>query len=194
MQINDGTGRGYSARVSEDGRVSVNADDGCLAAAKAGTLYSATTYTSGKPTLTITATGGVLLYLSNNNFSTKSLVIDSIIVGVSATMECRVIVGHQEGSIADEEDVNIASTNTSYPSGSSNNAEAVAWDETNHGIGGLTEGTTSVSTILAVGSTEIVKSGKFIVAPGGNIAVAMKLAGEAAATIHFYEVDEHTGY
>jgi len=192
MQINDGTGRGYSAKVSENGRVAVDTDDGALAAARAGTLYSVSTYTSGKPTLTITSTGGVLLYLNNAGGSRKSLVIDSITAGVSATMECRVIVGHIEGTLSDNTALTVSSTNTAYQTGSSANADANVWDETNHGIGGLTGGTSSVSTILGAGSTEVVPAGKYIVAPGGNIAVAFKLAGEATATIRFYEVDDHT--
>ena len=194
MQINDGTGTGAAAKVTGSGRVAVDADDGALAAAKAGKLYTVSTWTSGKPTLTMTTNGGVLLYMSNNDNSRKSFVIDSIIVGVSAALECRVILGHEEGSLADETELNVSTTNTAYSAGSSANASAYVWDEVNDGIGGLTGGTSSVSTILGIGSTEMVPSGKYVVAPGGNIAVALKLAGEATATIRFYEIDEATGY
>ena len=198
MQINDGTGRGYSAKVSENGRVSVDADDGCLAAAKRGELYSMTTTTHAtKSTLTITATGGALMLLQNSSSSKKSLVVDSILVaGSAAGMHCSIVMNNTVGTISDAEDpLEIASTNTAYPTGSSATASGYVWNETNDGIGGLTGGNTVLRTQLpAGGPIELAPSGRFVVSPGGNLSVNMRLAGEGTAAIRFYEIDEHKGY
>ena len=200
MQINDGTGRGYSAKVSESGRVSVDADDGCLAAAKAGTLYVLTNH-SDHPTLTATAAGGLLAVLTNSEGSRKSLVIDSImvassLVGLSVSVETNYTVG-TPGQI--EGGVEIPSTNTAYPTGSSATATGYVWDEGSNGITGITAGVGVLRTILAAGGpTELVPSGRIIVAPGGSVGISQDPPAsdtpEIAFAIRFYEIDEHKGY
>jgi hypothetical protein len=120
MQINDGTGRGYSAKVSENGRVAVDTDDGCLAAAKRGEVYVLTNH-SDHPSLATTGTGGVLALITNSEGSRKSLVIDSILVGCSAAaLSVSVETNYAittPGQV--ESGIGISSTNTAYPTGSS---------------------------------------------------------------------------
>ncbi len=196
MQINDGTGGGHSAKVTGDGRVAVNADDGCLAAAKAGLLYSMSMATGSEQSLTITSNGGIIMYLSNSSKAKKSLVIDSILVASGAAgMICSVVTGMTEGSIANADPIDAFSTNTGYPIGHSAGYSAGVWDEVSDGITGFTNGVYAISTLLpAGGPVELVPSGRFIVAPGGNIAVFAKNAGEFTSAIRFYEIDEHKGY
>ena len=196
MQINDGTGRGYSAKVSENGRVSVDADDGCLAAAKRGEVYVLTTH-SDHPSLATTSTGGVLALITNSDGSRKSLVIDSILVGCSAaalsvSVETNYTIA-TPGQV--ESGIEIPSTNTAYPTGSSATATGYVWDESNHGITNVTSGVAILRTFCAAGPTELVPSGRIIVAPGGNIGISqIPVSGtpEVSFAIRFYEVDDHT--
>jgi|19_taG_2_1085344.scaffolds.fasta_scaffold00533_21 hypothetical protein len=196
MQINDGTGGGHSAKVTGDGRVAVNADDGCLAAAKAGLLYSMGN-DSGNPSVTATSGGGIVMYLSNSLQAKKSLVIDSILVSSSAAgMLCSIVTGLTEGTIGVNLSIDAFSTNTGYPIGHSAGYSAHVWTEdSGDGMTGLTGGTYALTTQLPAGNpVELVPSGRFIVAPGGNIAVFAKNAGEFTSAIRFYEIDEATGY
>lgn len=198
MQINDGTGRGYSAKVSENGRVAVDADDGCLAAAKRGEVYVLTTH-GDHPSLATTATGGVLALITNSEGSKKSLVIDSILVassaaGLSVSVETNYTVSSPGQT---ESGIEIPSTNTAYPTGSSATATGYVWDESNHGITNVTNGVALLRTVLAVGPTELVPSGRIIVSPGGSIGISqIPVSGtpEVSFAIRFYEIDEHKGY
>lgn len=199
MQINDGTGGGYSAKVSENGRVSVNADDGCLAAAKMGEVYVLTNH-SDHPSLTTTGTGGVLAAISNSTGSKKSLVIDSIsatssAAGLIVSVETNYTIG-TPGQV--EAGVQIPSTNTAYPTGSSATATGYVWDESNHGITNITDGVAVLRTILGAGGpSELVPSGRIIVAPGGSVGLSqIPVSGtpEVSFAIRFYEIDEHKGY
>ena len=199
MQINDGTGGGYVAKVSATNRIAVDADDGVIAGARAGTVYVITN-TSGHPTLTMTSAGGIMVALLNSENSKKSFVIDSILVASGAVgTNVSVEINYTVGSTGNTEDVTGASsTNTAYPSGSSATATGYIWDEGNDGITGLTQGTGITRTILAAGGpTELVPSGRVIIAPGGNIGVLMKPSTgtpEISFAIRFYEIDEHKGY
>jgi len=200
MQINDGTGGGYSAKVSENGRVSVNADDGCLAAAKAGAVYVLTN-TDAKPTLTMTANGGIMGAIVNSESSKKSLVIDSVSVSSGAVgTNAAIFVGYTVGAVgASLSDMEIASTHTSYPRGTSSTVTPYIWDEsTGDTLTNLSGGHAVTRTILAAGGpTELVPSGRIIIAPGGSLGVYLKPATgtpEIAFAIRFYEIDEHKGY
>ena len=198
MQINDGTGTGAAAKVAGSGRLAVDADDGALAAAKAGKLYVLTTV-SDHPSLATTATGGVLALITNDDSSKKSLVIDSILASCSATALSVTVETNYTittpGQV--EAGVSIVSTNTAYPMGSSANATGYVWDESNHGITNVTAGTAIISTVLAAGPSELVSSGRIIVAPGGSIGISqIPISGtpEVSFAIRFYEIDEAKGY
>ena len=196
MQINDGTGGGHSAKVTGDGRVAVNADDGCLAAAKAGLLYSMGN-TSGNPSVTATSSGGIVMYLSNSSQAKKSLVIDSILVsGSAAGMFCSIVTGLTEGAIGLSLSIDALSTNTGYPLGHSAGYSAYVWTEASgDGMTNLSDGTYALTTQLpASNPVELVPSGRFIIAPGGNLGIHARVAGEFTSTIRFYEIDEATGY
>jgi len=199
MQINDGTGGGYSAKVSENGRVSVDADDGCLAAAKRGEVYVLTNH-SDHPSLTTTGAGGVVALITNSDSSRKSFVIDSISVTASAaTLVVSIETNYSittPGNI--EGGVEISSTNTAYPTGSSANATGYIWSEASDGISNVSNGVACLRTILAAGGpSELVPSGRIIVAPGGSIGISqIPLSGtpQISFAIRFYEIDEHKGY
>tara|TARA_R100000963_G_C4627813_1_gene93617 strand:- start:121 stop:717 length:597 start_codon:yes stop_codon:yes gene_type:complete len=198
MQINDGTGTGAAAKVAGSGRVAVDADDGVLAAAKAGGLYVLTNH-SDHPTLTATATGGLIALLVNSENSRKSFVIDSItvassLVALSVSVEINYEIGNP-GNIEGSSPVDIPPTNTAY---SSSSGEGYVWDEASNGITNVTDGTGILRTILAAGGpTELVPSGRIIVAPGGSIGISHDAPGttpEISFAIRFYEVDAATGY
>jgi len=200
MQINDGTGRGYSAKVSESGRVSVDADAGCLAAAKAGAVYVLTN-TAAKPTLTMTSNGGIMGAIVNASSSKNSLVIDSVSVSSGAVgLNAAIFIGYTAGTVgATLTDMEVVSTHTSYPRGSSSTVTPYIWDEaTGDTLTNLTGGHAVTRTILAAGGpTELVPSGRIIIAPGGSLGVYLKPATgtpEIAFAIRFYEIDEHLGY
>lgn len=189
MQINDGTGLGYVAKVTSGNRLAVDVDEGAKKAAKDGALYTIST-TSTKPSLTITGTGGILMHLENASGSSKSLVIDEILASTNtAGMNCTVLLNHVRGTIADETELDANSTNTATAHSAPAGANAWVWDEANHGIGGLTGGTRVLTVLLGIGTTSIASGSRYVVAPGGSLSIHMKTAGEGAAAIRFYEVD-----
>jgi len=189
MQINDGTGRGYVAKVTSGNRLAVDLDEGALKAAEGGGLYTVTT-TSALPSLTMTSTGGVLMYLENTAGSNKNIVIDEVLVSGSASMICSIVLNHVRGTIADETAITPTSSHTATALSAPTGVNAWAWDEANHGIGGITGGAYVLTTLLGTGGPLVIASGsRFIVAPGGSISVYMKNAGEGTAAIRFYEVD-----
>ena len=202
MQINDGTGTGAAAKVAGSGRLAVDADDGCLAAAKAGDVYVLTNQ-SAHPTVTSTANGGVLAVLTNDASSKKSFVIDSITVAsstvaLSVSVETNYTIG-TPGNIEGSGPAEIVCTNTAFPTGSPATATGYVWDEGGDGITNVTAGTGILRTILAAGGpTELVPSGRIIVAPGGSIGISQDPPGsdtpELSFAIRFYEIDEATGY
>lgn len=189
MQINDGTGLGYVAKVTSGNRLAVDLDDGALAAAGDGSLYTLST-TSSVPSLTITGTGGILMHLENTAGSNKTLVVDEILASTNtAGMNCSVILNNVRGTIADETELDANSTNTATALSAPAGANAWVWDEANHGIGGLTGGTRVLTVLLGVGTTSIASGSRYVVAPGGSLSIHMKTAGEGTAAIRFYEVD-----
>ena len=188
MQINDGTGGGYVARVTSGNRLAVDPGEGALAAAEGGNLYTVTT-NSALPSLTMTSTGGVLMYLENAAGSNKNIVIDEVLVGGSTSMICSIVLNHVRGTIDREAEITPRSSHTGSVLSAPAGVKAWAWDEVNHGIEGLTTGAYVLTTLLGVGPTVIASGGRFIIAPGGSISVYMKNAGEATSTIRFYEVD-----
>ena len=190
MQINDGTGRGYVAKVTSGNRLAVDLDEGALKAAERGGLYTVSTTTGSKASLGMTSTGGALMYLENTSASNKNLVIDEVLVSGSASMICSIVLNHARGTIADATALTINSSHTSTALSAPTGANAWVWDEVNHGIGGITGGAYVLTTLLGVGGPLVIASGsRFIVAPGGSLTVYMKNAGEGTAAIRFYEVD-----
>ena len=190
MQINDGTGRGYVAKVTSGNRLAVDLDDGALAAAESGDLYTVSTVGGGAvASLTVTNTGGVLMYLENTAGSNKNIVIDEVLVSGSTSMICSIVLNHVRGTIADETAITPTSSHTGSILSAPAGVNAWVWDQANDGIGGLTTGTYALTTLLGVGPTAIATGGRFIVAPGGSLSVYMKNAGEGTAAIRFYEVD-----
>ena len=190
MQINDGTGRGYVAKVTSGNRLAVDLDDGALAAAEGGGLYTVTTVAGSEASLTMTSTGGVLMYLENTAGSNKNIVIDDVLVSGSASMICSIVLNHVRGTIADAVAISPTSSHTGSILSAPAGVNAWVWSEDNHGIGGLTTGTYALTTLLGTGGpVSIASGGRFIVAPGGSLSVYMKNAGEGTAAIRFYEVD-----
>lgn len=190
MQINDGTGNGYSASVTSKNRLSVEASSQADAPSRAAAEKRAWMVNTGTTadTLTITSTGGVIAAVENPSTSTKTVVIERVQVSVSATMTYKSAVA----SIATGTPGN-ANTFTAVPTYSggdvSSPVSCYTWDESG-GSDGITNwgtGTELSTALLAVGTTVMDEGGVVVLTPGQGFSVALKAAGEATINILFYE-------
>ena len=189
MLINDGIGRGYVAKVTSDNRLAVDAASisETASAARSGVCYVTTTGVTAD-TLTVTATGGIMIIIKNDS-TTESLLIDQVILSTdNVKARYKEIVDMTIGTIADSNTGKAISTQTS----SSRKAPATiyAWDETNNGVGGLTSGTDLAVAYATTGTTTFDHGGATVISPGSNFAIGLKnISGgtmEAAVVVRFY--------
>ncbi len=146
--ISDGAGKGFSLQIDDENRARTLTDtrteEHHIAETDQAVFFLHTGDTAD--TLTVTATGGTIIFVQNDS-STKRLVISEIIIGsdVAGTV-IRMVKNYTVGSIADN---NVLTPFNSFL-GAADTADLTAhsWDEVNNGVGGLTLG-----TLIAVGLT-----------------------------------------
>ena len=185
MQINDGTGRGYVAKVTQDNRLATEALEASSQASRNGKAYTV----AGIPAAGVTSTGGVMLLLINDS-QTDSILVDQVTVSGDST---KLVVyersGYTVGTIADADVANSNALNTTYPD--NNSVSAYLWDGSNHGIGGLS-GTTDVLGAYTLSTTplNVNHGGNLIIGPGKNYAVYLDNnsggAQNAAITVKYF--------
>ncbi len=154
QQISDGAGKGFSLQIDAEnrGRVlsDVRTEEHHIAEKDQEVFFLHTGDTAD--TLTVTATGGTIIFVQNDS-STKRLVISEIIIGsdVAGTV-IRLVKNYTVGVIAD----NNALTPFNSFLGAADTADLTAhsWDEVNNGVGGLTAGTLIGVLLSSAGNNE----------------------------------------
>ncbi len=136
-------------------------------------------------TLTLTATEGPILFLQNNS-STKSLIIQKIIVS-SNTAAVFVILRKNMtvGSVGQNN--TETPVNLNFESGKAADALAYSWDESNDGMTNLSAGAIISVDILGVGTTMFPYDGTIILAKDDNIVLSTEATtAEFTARFRFY--------
>jgi len=191
MFVNDGQGRGYTAKVDTDNRLTVDASVRSAGSIRslAGDCYIVSTSVTAD-TVTVTSTGGDMVYIENDS-STRSIVIDKVTVTTDA-VKCiyKSILNRTVGTVADSNDgspVNLNTASAKKPS-----ATVYVWDEANHGIGGMSAGTAVTVETLTTGKHILDDDDTIVLGTKGSFTVSLKnLSGgamECAVTIRFYEI------
>ena len=181
---NSGT-EAYGATVDSSGRLNTYATTHTEAhvATYSGGCYIANIADAGD-TLTITATGGYILYLAADATS-DGLYVDRISIYGSANGQTATIERNPTlGSISNHEthvprNMNTGSTKTA-------DVTCYSWDEASDGMGGLTDNAIYEAMILSIGDNEPRMQEAIFVAPGTAIGITMHGAGEGAASIQFH--------
>jgi len=184
--IKDGAGTGNLAKVDSTNHLFTRSvvESNLHNQSHLGNGFTVTSGDTVANTLTVTATGGALLWMTNTS-SVLDVVIDQIIVSASAsTMVFKVVTGSTLGSVAD----NVAQTPVNLHTGKTTTAPVTAhgWDEANNGIGGLTLGSTVHTQLCSVGSAPVDFEGALVLAGGGSLELRFHTAGEAAVTVIFH--------
>jgi len=191
MFVNDGLGRGYTAKVDSDNRLTVDASVRSAGAIKSlsGDCYVTSTVDTAD-TLTVNSTGGDMIYISNSS-STKSIVIDKVTV-TTDNVKCiyKSIINRVVGTVADYsggDPVNLNTGSNKRPS-----ATVYVWDEVNNGIGGMTGGTAVTVETLTTGTHVLDDDDTIVLGPQGSFTVSLKNLStgsmECAVTVRFYEI------
>ena len=189
MIINDATGTGYAAKVTSDNRLAVDAASlsEAGAASRKGGCYVSTTGATAD-TVTVTATGGIMLLIKNTS-SVESLIIDQVTLsGDNVKTVYKEHIGMTIGTIADSNTGTAISTQTA--SASIAPVAVYAWDEANNGIGGLSAGSALTVAYATTGVTVFDHDGSTVISPGSNFAIGLKnVSGgvlEAAIAVRYY--------
>ena len=184
--IKDGTGRGYLAGVNTSNRVDVSAASSPRIYYESRDRENAFGITT--PALTVTATGGKVLYVKNTS-STQNMVVTDIRPswnGGTTSSDTALVFQIWFGDGAP------SANNTAGAAGnlnrSSNNTFDLTvqyWNETGHGMTMATSGSAGLTTILAQGSTRLDIGGAIIIGANDTISINMKgeEIGEAVVII-----------
>jgi len=189
MQITDGKGTGYAARVDSEGNIKSACIDTPLlhhVAHGHGEAYIAN-MADTENTLTVTTTGGEMMLVRNDN-TTVDMTIDHICVTVSADMVMTAKKNMTIGTIADEAD--HTPVNLNFGSGNTADATVYTWAETNHGLGGLTAGTVIATRHLEPGTHVINWGAVPLLGYHDNLTIGLKGAGEATVNVAFFFHDQ----
>jgi len=186
IEILDGTGKGYSLKVGPENRAFVDARTFTKEHDKSqnGDAFIFNT-TDTANTLTITATGGPILFIQNDN-TEKELTIEQILVSNSAIIECALYRNPVLGTIGN----NNIHTPANLNFGSNRSAEATAynWDEVGDGMTGLTGGTLVAYFIVPAGITTFNLGGAITMPGGSSFYISLKNASEATLVVRgFFE-------
>jgi len=187
--INDGIGRGNSAKVDSDNRLAVDAGVRPISAIKAltGDCYVA----SMDATVSVSATGGIVSFIENTS-STKSIVIDKVVVSCSAAqLTYKSSVGVVKGTLAVAEEAQLTNTNTS--SAKTPGVGAYVWTgDSGDGMTGLTGGKIVNLVELAAGAWDLDDDDTLVIAPGGTFSVHLDNdsggTNNCAVHVRFYEI------
>ena len=185
MIIEDGTGKGYKAKVDCENKLSVKSvrstfhqEVSCVHEE----AYICPLCTEAKPTLTVTGTGGYMLYLKNTS-TLYDAIIARITISTSAMMIITLMKNPTIGSLGNE----IAKTpvNKNFKSGKVAKVECYGWDEIGDGITGITEGTCG-GTYQINGFERLLFDEAVCLGLNDIIALKAKGAGEITVVMHGY--------
>lgn len=187
MMIEDGTGSGFKAKVNSlnqqvtRGICSIYHQ---FVSCEHEQAYMASLGTEAKPTLTVTATGGYMIYVKNTS-TDYDMIIARISVSTSALTVITVMKNPTIGSLGNE--VVTTPINKNFKSGKVADVDVYGWDEVGDEITGITGGSCA-GTYQVSGLERILFDESLCLGLNDIIAVKAKNAGELAITIHGYYI------
>lgn len=138
--------------------------------------------TAALPTVTVTATGGYMLYVKNTSTDYPAA-IARISVSTSALMEIVVVKNPTIGALGNE--VEITAVNKNFRSGKAMDIEAYGWDEVGDQITGITAGEV-LGTYQVNGFERVMLDEAIILSVNNVIGIKAKGVGELALNTHGY--------
>jgi hypothetical protein len=190
--IQDGTGTGAEARVNASNQLTVLAETFSKEhrESKDGLAFIAHTGTTAD-TLTITATGGPILYLKNTS-TTKDIVLAGMRMYSSAAATIvKLIRNPTLGTIGNEN--TFTSVNANFGSNTPATATCYTWDEVGNGMTGLSAGTEAAVYGIGVGSTSFAFDGAFLLPPAQSMYINVLNAAGAEFNLTLNYFFETTG-
>lgn len=185
MQIEDGTGHGYRAEVDSNNQLKVRSTISTyhqFISCEKQQAYMVSLGTEALPTLTVTATGGYMMYLKNTS-TLYDAIISRIVLTTSALMEITIMKNPTIGSIGNE--ATITPINKNFASGKVADVDVYGWDEVADGITGISGGD-CVGTCQVNGFENLLFDEATCLGLNDIIAIKAKNAGEITAVIHGY--------
>jgi len=178
LKIADGTGSGSEAKVTDDNELVTLSTSQCMSlkASIDGRAFGITT-----PLLTITTTGGRVLWLTNTS-DTKNVYIWSLAyawnggsTNYNKPLEAKMVVGDTEPT-TNTTDYTAICINTGKQT--TFQIDAKYWDEVGDGMTGYTAGAEWLPQFIPVGTHVLETLGSIIVSPSAKLSVNLKAIGE----------------
>jgi len=138
--------------------------------------------TEALPSLTVTATGGYMMYLKNTS-TDYDAIIARITISTSALMLITIMKNPTIGSLANE--TAITSINKNFKSGKVADIDVYGWDEVGDQITGITGGDCA-GTYQVNGFERVLFDESICLGLNDIIAIKAKNAGELSMTMHGY--------
>ena len=185
MMIEDGVGNGYRVEVNSEHMLrtrAVNSVYHQYVSCEHEQAYMGSLGTEAKPTLTVTGTGGYMMYLKNTS-DKYDAIMARITVSTSALMAITIMKNPTIGSLGNE--VALDPVNKNFASGKVAEVDLYTWDEVGDGITGITAGTCA-GTYLINGIERILFDESLCLGLNDILAIKAKNAGELALVMHGY--------
>jgi len=185
MIIEDGAGEGYKAKVNSEHRLLVRSEQSTFhqeISCVNEEAYMCPLGTETTPTLTVTATGGYMMYLKNTS-TLYDAIIARITISTSAMMVLTLIKNPTIGPLGNE--VAITAVNKNFKSGKVAEVDCYGWDEVGDGITGVTGGT-CIGTYQINGIDRLLFDEAMCIGLNDIVAIKAKGAGEISVVIHGY--------
>jgi len=185
MIIEDGTGSGSRAQVNSRNQLTTRSIDSTYhqyISCVHEQAYMAPLGTEAKPTLTVTGTGGYMMYIKNTS-SDYDAIIARITVSTSALMLITVMKNPTIGALGNE--TAITPVNKNFKSGKVADVDVYGWDEVGDEITGITSGDCA-GTYQVSGFERLLLDDSICLGLNDIIAIKVKNAGELAMVLHGY--------
>jgi hypothetical protein len=186
MIIQDGIGRGYTAKVTADNRLATEAT---TRGASSQASRNGKAYAVVAANLPVTSTGGVMLFLRNDS-QAESVLIDQVTIsGDSTKLVAIEYIDYTVGTLSDKTDTKAYSMNTQHSA--TKLVTACFWDGTNHGIGGFSGDPLALGAYtLSTTPLNVNHGGDVIIGPGMHYVVYLDNnsggAQTACITVKFF--------
>jgi hypothetical protein len=185
--IDDGTGTGNKVEVNSLHQLSVRSIGTTyhqFVSCVHEQAYMASLGTEAKPTLTVTGTGGYMMYLKNTS-TDYDAIIARITIATSALALITLMKNPTIGSLGNE--TATTPVNKNFKSGKVADVDVYTWDEVGDGITGITSGD-CVGTYQVNGFERLLFDESMCLGLNDIIAIKAKNAVELAIVMHGYYI------
>jgi len=187
MMIEDGTGAGYRAEINSLHQLkarSVGSTYQQFVSCEHEQAYMASLGTEALPTLTVTGTGGYMMFVRNDS-TDYAAIMSRVTVSTSALMTIVLMKNPTIGGLGNE--VAITPINKNFGSGKVAEVTVYGWDEVADGITGVTAGDCG-GTYQVNGFERLIIDESVCLGINDVLAVKAIGAGELSLVIHGYYV------